>query len=86
MPYTVLMPVFARDILHGNSHTLGFLFGAVGSGALIGAIYLASRNSVLGLGRWIAVGATIFSLGLLVFSFSRNIYLPLYLCCLLVLV
>jgi len=75
MPYTVLMPVFAKDILHGNSHTLGFLFGAVGSGALIGAIYLASRNSVLGLGRWIAIAASIFSLGLLFFSFSRNIYL-----------
>jgi len=75
MPYTVLMPVFARDILHGDAHTLGFLFGAVGSGALIGAIYLASRKSVLGLGKWIAIAAGIFSLGLLFFSFSRNIYL-----------
>ena len=79
MPYTVLMPVFARDILHGNSHTLGFLFGAVGCGALIGAIYLASRNSVLGLGRWIAVATSIFSLGLLFFAFSRNIYLSIVL-------
>jgi MFS family permease len=75
MPYTVLMPVFAKDILHGNAHTLGFLFGAVGSGALIGAIYLASRKTVLGLGRWIAIATSIFSLGLLFFSFSRNIYL-----------
>jgi MFS family permease len=75
MPYTVLMPVFARDILHGNSQTLGFLFGAVGSGALIGAIYLASRKSVLGLGKWIAIATSVFSLGLLFFSFSRNIYL-----------
>lgn len=79
LPYTVLMPVFARDILHGNSHTLGFLFGAVGSGALIGAVYLASRNSVLGLGRWIAIATIIFSLGLLFFSFSRNIYLSIVL-------
>ncbi|MCW8804148.1 MAG: MFS transporter [Ignavibacteriaceae bacterium] len=75
MPYTILMPVFAKDILQGNAHTLGFLFGAVGSGALIGAIYLASRKTVLGLGRWIAIAASIFSLGLLFFSFSRNIYL-----------
>jgi MFS family permease len=75
MPYTVLMPVFARDILHGNAHTLGYLFGAVGSGALTGAIYLASRKSVLGLGKWIAKATSIFSLGLLFFSFSRNIYL-----------
>jgi len=77
MPYTVLMPVFARDILHGDAHTLGFLFGAVGTGALIGAIYLASRKSVLGLGRWIAIATSIFSLGLLFFSFSREIYLSI---------
>jgi MFS family permease len=79
MPYTVLMPVFAKDILLGNSQTLGFLFGAVGTGALIGAIYLASRKSVLGLGRWIAVASGIFSLGLLFFSFSRNIHLSIIL-------
>jgi MFS family permease len=77
MPYTVLMPVFAKDILHGNSQTLGFLFGAVGTGAFIGAIYLASRKSVLGLGKWIAIAASIFSLGLLFFSFSRDIYLSI---------
>jgi len=77
MPYAVLMPVFARDVLHGNSQTLGFLFGAVGSGALIGAIYLASRKTVLGLGRLIAIAASIFSLGLLFFSFSRDIYLSI---------
>jgi len=77
MPYTVLMPIFAKDILHGDAHTLGFLFGAVGSGALIGAIYLASRKSVLGLGKWIAIATTIFSLGLFFFSFSRNIYLSI---------
>ncbi|MBV6420082.1 MAG: Enterobactin exporter EntS [Ignavibacteriaceae bacterium] len=75
MPYTVLMPVFAKDILHGDANTLGFLFGAVGTGAVVGAIYLASRKSVVGLGRWIAIATTIFSLGLLFFSFSRNIYL-----------
>ncbi len=75
MPYTVLMPVFARDILKGNASTLGFLLGAVGTGALIGALYLASRKTVLGLGRWIAMAAGIFSLGLICFSFSRNLYL-----------
>jgi MFS family permease len=79
MPYTVLMPVFARDILHGNAHTLGFLFGGVGTGALIGAIYLASRKSVLGLGKWIPIATTCFSLGLIFFSFSREIYLSILL-------
>jgi len=77
MPYTVLMPVFARDILKGDANTLGFLLGAVGTGALIGALYLASRKTVLGLGRWIAIAAGIFSLGLLFFSFSRNLYLSI---------
>ncbi|MBE0570491.1 MAG: MFS transporter [Ignavibacteriaceae bacterium] len=77
MPYTVLMPVFARDILHGDAHTLGFLFGTVGLGAFTGAIYLASRKTVLGLARWIAAAASIFSLGLLFFSFSRNVYLSI---------
>jgi MFS family permease len=75
MPYIVLMPVFARDILHGGSHTLGFLMGATGIGALIGALYLASRKSVIGLGRIITISTCIFGCGLIAFSFSR--YLPL---------
>ncbi|HMN49059.1 MAG TPA: MFS transporter [Ignavibacteriaceae bacterium] len=78
-PYTVLMPVFARDILKGNANTLGLLFGAVGVGALAGAIYLASRKSVLGLGKWIAISATIFAVGLMLFSFSQNLIFSLVL-------
>jgi MFS family permease len=77
MPYTLLMPVFARDILHGGPETLGFLMGAVGVGALLGAFYLASRKSVIGLGRLIAVAGAIFSLGLILFSFSRTLWLSL---------
>lgn len=79
MPYTVLMPVFAKDILHGDANTLGFLLGAVGIGALTGALYLASRKSVLGLVRWVSKAAGIFATGLLLFSFSRNIILSLIL-------
>jgi MFS family permease len=79
MPYAVLMPVFAKDILHGNAHTFGFLMGASGLGALIGAIYLASRRSVLGLGRIIALAAGIFGLGLVSFSLSRLFILSLVL-------
>ena len=78
MPYIVLMPVFARDILHGGSHTLGFLMGASGIGALVGALYLASRKSVIGLGRLIVFSNCVFGCGLIAFSFSR--YLPLSLC------
>jgi MFS family permease len=79
MPYTVLMPVFAKDILRGDSHTLGFLFGAVGTGALAGALYLASRRSVLGLVRWITIAVGVFAAGLILFSFSRNLTLSLIL-------
>lgn len=82
MPYIVLMPVFARDILHGGSHTLGFLMGASGIGALAGALYLASRKSVIGLGRLITISTCLFGCGLIAFSFSR--YLPLSLCLMLV--
>ncbi len=78
MPYTVLMPVFAKNILHGGSHTFGFLMGGVGIGALAGALGLASRKSVLGLGKIIPASAAVFGAGLIVFSFSRSI--PLSIC------
>jgi len=76
-PYTTLMPVFARDIFHGGPYTLGFLMAASGSGALIGAIYLASRKSVLGLGRMISIAAGLFGVGLIAFSLSRIFWLSL---------
>lgn len=79
MPYTILMPVFAKEILHGGSHTFGFLMGASGLGALIGALYLASRKSVLGLGKIIPLAAGIFGLGLITFSLSRFFLLSLLL-------
>jgi MFS family permease len=70
MPYTVLMPVIAKEILHGGPHTFGFLMGASGIGALTGALYLASRKNVLGLGRIIPLAAATFGIGLVAFSFS----------------
>ena len=77
MPYTVLMPVFAKEFLHGGSHTFGFLMGASGLGALLGALYLASRKNVLGLDKVIPMAATTFGLGLIAFSFSRHIMLSM---------
>ena len=71
MPYTVLMPIFAGAILHGGPHTLGFLMGASGVGALAGAVELAARRTVLGLGKVIVVSAAMFGAGLVVFSQSR---------------
>jgi len=77
MPYTVLMPVFAKDILHGGPDALGFLMGSAGIGALGGVLYLASKKSVLGLGRMIPIAASIFGLGLVAFSFSRVFWFSL---------
>jgi MFS family permease len=77
MPYTILMPLFAKDVLHGGAHTLGFLMGATGVGALVGAIYLASRLRVVQLGRTIPVAAGIFGVGLIAFSRSSVLLLSL---------
>ncbi len=79
MPYVVLMPIFARDVLHGGPGALGFLMGASGVGALAGALYLASRRGVLGLSKMIPIGAGILGLGLIGFSLSRNFYWSLIL-------
>jgi MFS family permease len=79
MPYTVLMPIFAADILQGGPYALGFLSAASGVGALIGALYLASRRSVLGLGNVIWIGTLIFGVGLVAFSLSTNLWLSLLL-------
>ena len=74
-PYTVLMPVFATHILHGGPATLGILMAATGVGALAGAITLANRRSVLGLGRVIPQMAALFGAGLIGFALSRNIWI-----------
>lgn len=75
MPYVVLMPIFAKTILGGGPNTLGFLMAATGVGALIGAIYLASRQNVRGLGKMIGLSTAVFGLGLVLFSFSRSVSL-----------
>ena len=77
MAYAVLMPVFAKDILHGGPHTLGFLMAASGVGALTGAVYLASRQTILGLGRLIAFASFIFGIGIIAFSFSKILIVSL---------
>lgn len=77
MPYAVLIPVFAKDILHGGAHTFGFLMTAAGSGALVGTLYLASRRSVVGLGRLIVRATVIFSVGVAGFALSTNLSLSL---------
>jgi MFS family permease len=75
MPYAVLLPVFATTSLHGGPHTLGFLTAATGLGALLGALYLASRPSVLGLGAVLPRAVLLFAAGVITFALSR--WLPL---------
>jgi MFS family permease len=71
MPYTVLMPVFAKNVLHGDARTLGVLGSAAGVGALIGALTLASRTRVDGLGRWVWMACASFGSFLVLFSLSH---------------
>jgi MFS family permease len=77
VPYSVLMPAIAASVLHGGPHTLGYLMTASGVGALGGALYLASRTSVLGLGRAIVVATITFGASLVAFSFSRSVWVSL---------
>lgn len=74
MPFQVLMPVFAKDIFMGGANALGFLMGAIGAGALVGALFLAYKKSVRGLGKSLVIGSFIFGLGLILFSLS-NIFI-----------
>ena len=76
-PATVLLPIFAGDVLHGDAHTYGFLVGAIGVGALVGALYMASRRSVVGLGRVIVVAVALFGGSLLALALCRSRWLAL---------
>jgi MFS family permease len=89
MPYVVLMPIFADKILHNGgqefasltgSHDLGavrlgILMGAAGVGALLGALTLAVRSGVKGLGRWVTVCCAGFGVSLMLFAFSKSFWL-----------
>jgi MFS family permease len=79
MQYSVLMPIFAGSILEGGAHTLGFLMAASGLGALAGAVFLAARKSVLGLGKLLPIASIVFGAGLMGFSQSRTLWLSLLL-------
>lgn len=78
MPYTVLAPIFANNILRGGAETLGFLMAASGLGALCSAIYLGSRRSIVGLGRIIGIAPAIFGIALIVFAESKILWLSLF--------
>jgi MFS family permease len=77
MPFMVLMPVFAAQVLHGGAHTLGFLTGAAGAGALISALSLVLRKSVRGLVKMLPIAASMFGVGLVCFGMSHVLWLSL---------
>jgi MFS family permease len=75
MPYAVLMPIFADRIFHSGARGLGILMGFSGIGALMGALTLAARREVKGLGRWVSVACGVFGVSLILFAFSRWFWL-----------
>ncbi len=81
VPYQVLMPVFAKEIFRGGPATLGFLMSMAGIGALIGAVYLAGRKTVLGLGKIIGIAAIVFGAGLIFFAWSTHLWVSFMIVC-----
>jgi MFS family permease len=79
MPYMVLMPIFAEEILHSGARGLGLLMGAAGMGALIGTLALAARHGARGLGRWVMFAAMGFGASLVIFSMSHWFWLSILL-------
>jgi MFS family permease len=76
-PFSVLLPVIAHEVMHGGAGTLGALQATAGVGALVGALYLASRASILGLGRVVVASAILFGLGLVTFSRAHGLWLAM---------
>jgi len=77
MSYSVLMPIFAAEVLHGGPNTLGFLMSAVGVGALTGTVSLTLRRSIIGLGRRIVIATALCGAGLIAFGLSHVLWISL---------
>jgi MFS family permease len=71
LPFSVLMPIFAGRILGGGASAYGWLMGMVGAGALVGALLIAMRQQLRGLGNVVAYSATGLGVSLVIFSLSR---------------
>ena len=76
-PFMVLLPAYAKEVLQGDSGTLGFLMSALGGGALVGAIYMAARRSAIGLNKIISVNTCLLGLAIVITSFSEKTYFSL---------
>jgi MFS family permease len=77
MPYSVLMPIFAAEVLHGGPNTLGLLMSAVGVGALVGTVSLTMRRSIVGLGKRIVIATALCGAALIAFGTSHILWLSI---------
>lgn len=77
MSFFVIMPIFAKEILHGNAQTLGFLMSSSGIGALIGALYLAAKKSSIGLEKWIYFASLLCGVSLVCLNFTDKLWIAL---------
>ncbi|MBN1181430.1 MAG: MFS transporter [Bacteroidales bacterium] len=77
LSFIVLLPAYAKEVLNGNSKTLGYLMSALGAGALLGAIYMAARKTVLGLGKVISITSILLGTAIIFASFSNKIHFSL---------
>jgi len=75
LQYSVFLPVFAKDILHGGARAFGLLMSTAGVGAVLGALHFAARTNYQGLARWIALTSSTCAVSLVVFSQSRVFWL-----------
>lgn len=80
LPFIVLLPAYAKEILHGGSDTLGYLMSSLGAGALIAALYMASRRTVLGLGKIISMSIGLLGLAIIMASFSQKQHFSFVVC------
>jgi MFS family permease len=74
-PYISLAPVFAQEVMHGNSETLGFLLAFAGVGSLIGSIYLSRQKSLIKLEKFWKYSTVFVGIGLIGFSQSQHLWL-----------
>lgn len=75
LQYSVFLPIYAKDILHGDAKTFGLLMSAAGVGAFLGALQFAARTQYKGLARWIGATCTVCAIGLLVISLATSFWL-----------
>ncbi|HEX2395463.1 MAG TPA: MFS transporter, partial [Bacteroidales bacterium] len=77
-PFIVLLPAYAKEMLQGGSETLGFLMSGLGAGALTGAIIMAARKTIMGLGKVITINVIILGLSVIIASFSPHLAFSLF--------